>query len=100
MTQNIKIIDLIYKNIEQVKSYDIYSLALFGSYAKNEESELSDVDIIVNFKKNTFRNYIGLKYFLEDLFGKKVDLVCENSIKPFLKPYILEDAKWLISNGI
>ncbi len=98
MTNDIEyIIDLINKNIEKVKSFDITSLALFGSYSRNETTEESDVDILVNFQENTFRNYIGLKYYLEELIGKKVDLVCENTIKPIIKPYIMKDLKWLIS---
>jgi predicted nucleotidyltransferase len=88
---------LINKNLEYIKSFDISSLAIFGSYSSNEAKPLSDLDILVNFKKNTFRNYIGLKYFLEKLLGMKVDLVCENTIKPILKPYIMKDVEWLVN---
>lgn len=44
-------------------------------------SDSNEVDIFVNFNRKTFRIYNGLKYYLEELIGKKVDLVCENTLK-------------------
>ena len=59
-------------------------LALFGSFSRYEESPDSDCDILVSFRKNTFRTYIGLKDYLEKLLNLKVDLVCEDSIKEII----------------
>ncbi len=55
----------------------------------------SDIDILVEFEKDkkTFDNYMDLKFFLEDLFKCKVDLVIAEAIKPDLKPYILGNVK-------
>ncbi|MBX3044244.1 MAG: nucleotidyltransferase family protein [Candidatus Kapabacteria bacterium] len=80
-----------------LKKYCVKSLALFGSVARGDDDENSDIDILVNFEKSTYRNFIGLKDYLEELFRTKVDLVCENSIKPMMKPYILKDVKWLVN---
>ena len=71
-------------------------MALFGSYLRNEQKEKSDIDFLVEFEKGkkTFDNYFGLKFFLENLFSCKVDLVIKETIKEEIKPYILESIKY------
>ena len=90
------IIDKIEKNIESIKKYGVGQIGLFGSYVKNEQKSGSDIDILVGFEKGkkTFDNYMDLKFFLEDLFKCKVDLVVIEAIKPDLKKYILESVKY------
>ncbi|AFG34300.1 putative nucleotidyltransferase [Fervidobacterium pennivorans DSM 9078] len=80
-----------------VQNFGVEEIALFGSYARGEENEESDIDILVQFKEGykTFDNYMDLKFYLEELFGKTVDLVIKSAIKPRLKPYILEEAKYV-----
>ena len=62
----------------------------------SDEKKESDIDVLVEFEKGrkTFDNYMELKFFLEDLFNCKVDLVILESIKPDLKPYILRSVKY------
>ncbi|MDX8335103.1 nucleotidyltransferase family protein [Candidatus Cetobacterium colombiensis] len=57
--------------------YSILEIGLFGSYAREEETDSSDIDIIVKieFKKGMYRNFCALQEELENTFGKKVDLV-------------------------
>jgi len=93
----VDVINIIKDNISHIKEYDVQKLALFGSYARFEALQDSDCDILVTFGKNTFRTYIGLKEYLENLLNIKVDLVCEDSINDIIKPYILKDAVWLVS---
>jgi len=52
------------------------------------------VDLIVDFKEGwkTFDNYMNLKFYLEELFGKKVDLVINSAINSRIKPFIIEEA--------
>ncbi len=67
---------------------------LFGSYARNEETPLSDIDILVRFSPNvkiTLFDYGGIVYKLEELTGHKVDLVQEGMLKPFAKKSIEKD---------
>ncbi|WP_312057960.1 nucleotidyltransferase family protein [Fervidobacterium pennivorans subsp. carthaginiensis] len=80
-----------------VQNFGVEEIALFGSYARGEENEESDIDILIQFKEGykTFDNYMELKFYLEELFGKTVDLVIKSAIKPRLKPYILEEAKYV-----
>ena len=68
-------------------------LALFGSAARNEAKPESDLDFVVDFDQKTFRNYMGLIDFLETLFGRKVDVVIRESIKPLIRETILRDAR-------
>jgi len=83
------------KNKEILKKYKVKSIALFGSYGRNEQKTGSDIDFLVEFTNATFRNYIGLLSDLEKLFHKKVDLVCKDGLKKRIRSYILKEAEWL-----
>ncbi|MFB7305062.1 MULTISPECIES: nucleotidyltransferase family protein [Bacillaceae] len=91
------IIEVLYRNLDSLRYYNIQKLAIFGSYARNEESEDSDIDVLVAFKEGyaTFRNFMGLKQYLESLLQKEVDLVSEKAVKSELLPHILRDAIYL-----
>ena len=56
-------------------TYEIDKIGLFGSYAKDEATKDSDIDIYVEFKNKTFRNIAGLWVYLENLYNKKIDLL-------------------------
>ena len=68
-------------------------LGLFGSYVKKAAHEHSD--LLVEFEKLSFDNYMGLRIFLEDLFEKKIDLAISNSVKPGLKPCIENEVEYV-----
>jgi len=76
-----------------LRRFGVTRLALFGSTVRDEVTPGSDLDFLVHFDKKTFRNYMGLASFLEDLFGRKVDLVIQESIKPLLRERILREAR-------
>lgn len=79
-------------SIEQIKAllYKQKSL-VFGSYARNEQTMESDLDILVCYDENTtLFNKIELQLYLEELFGVKVDLVAEEYIKPSHYESIME----------
>ncbi|MBX0312011.1 MAG: nucleotidyltransferase family protein [Sulfurihydrogenibium sp.] len=79
------------------EKFGVVEIAIFGSYARNKQREDSDIDIMVDFKEGykTFDNYMDLKFYLEELLGKKVDLVIRSAIKPRIKPFIIEEAIFL-----
>ena len=62
-------------------SYPIKSMAIFGSYSRNEEDKDSDVDIVVEFNGKIGLRFIDLAHELEKLIDLKVDLVSKNGIK-------------------
>ncbi len=76
------------------EKFGVIEIAIFGSYARGEQRKDSDVDLIVSFKEGwkTFDNYMNLKFYLEELFGKKVDLLIKSAINPRIKPFIIEEA--------
>ena len=61
--------------------YPIKSLAVFGSYARNEQSEQSDIDILVEFKGKIGSEFISLADELEEILDMKVDLVSKRGVK-------------------
>lgn len=75
-------------------AHGVERLGLFGSYARGEEHEGSDIDMIVEFAtgKKNYDNFIELSFFLEELLGHKVDLLTPESLSPFIRPYIEKDA--------
>ena len=89
-----KILQIIEANRDAIKAYGVRRLGLFGSYARGENTEASDLDFIVEFEKKTFDAYMDLKAFLEKLFARKVDLVLTDAIKPRLRKTILNEAAY------
>ena len=87
-----EILRILDQNRETIKAYGVRRLGLFGSYARGEDTETSDLDFIVEFEKKTFDAYMDLKAFLEKLFKRKVDLVLNDAIKPRLRKTILNEA--------
>ena len=87
-----KILGLLKANEAYIKAFGVRSLGLFGSFAHGDNTESSDLDLVVEFEKKTFDAYMDLKLFLEDLFDRPVDLVLADAIKPRLRGPILEDA--------
>lgn len=86
-----QILKIIEANREKIKGFGVRRLGLFGSAARGEATETSDLDFLVELEKKTFDNYMDLKEFLEELFGCKVDLVMKDSIKPRLRDPILRE---------
>ena len=78
-------------NPDVLKRYGVKQLGLFGSFARGEQKTSSDLDFLVELEKETFRAYMGLKFFLEDLFGCKVDLVMKDTMKPRLRDMVLRE---------
>lgn len=75
------------------QKFGVKRIGIFGSFARGEEREDSDLDVLVVFEEGqkTFDNYMDLKFYLEDLFGREVDLATENALKPQLKDIIMKD---------
>ena len=81
--------------ITRIKSnYSVNRIGVFGSYSRGEYGSVSDIDILVEFKEISFDNYMGLLHFLEDRYGKKIDLVTVQALNKRLRPQILKEVKW------
>lgn len=71
--------------------YKVKSIAIFGSYVRGEETNESDIDILVEFKEPVGLLFIHLADYLEDILKVKVDLITLEAIKPNRLPYIMEE---------
>lgn len=76
---------------EDIKRLGVGSLGLFGSAARGEATEASDLDFLVELDHPTFDSYMNLLEYLENLFGRPVDLVLANTLKPQLREPILRE---------
>ena len=74
------------------EKFGVRRIGLFGSYAKREETEGSDIDLLVEFERPIgFFKFIELENYLSEKLGFKVDLVTPDALKPRIKPYVLKE---------
>lgn len=76
------------------KLYGVRRIGLFGSSVRGDSVESSDADVLVDFSIKSFDNYMGLKFFLEEQLGVKVDLVITETLKPAIQQNILKEVKY------
>jgi predicted nucleotidyltransferase len=74
-----------------VSRYPISSIALFGSYARNEATTTSDIDIMVELKQPVGLEFLDIAYELEAVFKQKVDLVSKAGVKPRYFEFLKKD---------
>lgn len=74
--------------------FGVRRIGLFGSHARGEASDQSDVDILVEMEHPLFDSYMDLKFYLEEHLQKPVDLVLADSIKPRLRPIIAREVSY------
>ncbi len=89
------IFNLLEKHRTEIKAFGVLELGIFGSFAREEQTEKSDVDVIVELERETFRDYMGLLNFLESIFVRKVDLVMKDTIKPIIRERILRETHYV-----
>ncbi len=75
-----------------LKGMGVRRLGLFGSAARNEATETSDLDFLVELDRKTFDSYMDVKEFLENQFSRRIDLVIAENVKPHLRERILREA--------
>lgn len=89
-----KIIDILKEHRDILKRYGIKRIGLFGSYVRGEQKENSDIDFLVELKTPNFDNFMDLVFYLENLFGRRVELITNGSLSPYIQPYIEKEVKW------
>jgi uncharacterized protein len=87
-----QIITALVRNHNRIRGFGVRSLAVFGSAAREELGPKSDVDLLVDIQPKSFDAFMDLKLYLEEILGRKVDLILKNSIKPALRKPILSSA--------
>lgn len=92
-----QILSLIQEYQDKIRAFGVKKLGLFGSFVLGQQDENSDIDLLVEFDigKKTFDIFIHLAFFLEDLFGRRVELVTPESLSPYIGPYIMKEVKYV-----
>ncbi len=75
------------------KKFHVKKIGVFGSIVRNKQTKNSDIDILVEFEKGhkDFFNYMRLKYYLEEILNREVDLVIKGAVKPQLREKIFNE---------
>lgn len=76
------------------RRFGVKRIGIFGSHARGEEKATSDVDVLVEFEVPSFDNFMELAFFLEDLFGREVDLVTTGGLSPHVAPFMEREVIW------
>lgn len=85
---------------EVCRRYDVQELFVFGSAARGDHEAGSDIDILVDFKPGArigLVKFASLNEELQDLLGRRVDLVTKTGLKPRVRPYVLREARLVYS---
>lgn len=84
-------------NASKIKSFGVTKLGVFGSFVNDSPQNDSDVDLLVEFEinKKSYDNYIDLSFFLEDLLGRKVELVTPQSLNKYIGADILKQTEYV-----
>lgn len=96
MTHRDEIITKMRRHSDELKTYGVKKVGLFGSFARHSQTAKSDIDVLVEFGRGekTFDNYMDLKFFLEKIFKRKVDLVIKEALKARIKNRVLLEVKY------
>jgi len=89
-----QIFNILSRNRKLLKKYSVERIGLFGSLARDEATDESDIDLLVDFEEKSFDNFIELAFELEKLFNRKVDLLTEQGISPYILDYIKNEVRW------
>ena len=79
--------------IEEIRQrFSVKNLSIFGSIARDEPTDDSDVDVLVVFdREGSFDLFMDLKFYLEDLLGVKIDLVTDKALRPQVRRAIEQE---------
>ena len=94
----LEILEILAKNKPELsKLFGVDSIALFGSSVRGDSLPTSDIDLLVEFRKGNkdFFNFIRCKFYLENIFKHKVDLVMRSAVKPRIKKQIFQQAEYI-----
>ena len=74
----------------------VQRLGLFGSFVRGEQNDDSDVDLLIEFRpgRKSFDSFMELSFLLEEILGRKVDLLTPESLSPYIGPKILAEVEY------
>lgn len=91
------VLSFIHEYQDQIKNLGVRRLGLFGSFVREQQGEESDIDILVEFEqgRKTFDNFMQIGFLLEELLGRRVELVTPEALSPYIGPYILHEVEYV-----
>jgi len=97
MTTKENIIEFIQKNTQKISSFGVKEIGLFGSYARGEQTQDSDIDILVDFnpQDEKFRNLLSLSDFISNSLNHKVDVISKKGLSKYIGPHILKEVHYV-----
>lgn len=98
MTTKENILATLKKNKSELSKLGVTNIGLFGSYLRNEQSDKSDIDLLIDFEpgKENFDNYMAAYDIFESLFtNQKVEVVTKNGLSKYIGPKILKDVMYV-----
>ena len=91
------VLDALSRSRDQLRELGVEQIGLFGSFVRDEPRSDSDVDVIVRFdpRRKTFDNFMQLSMLLEDLLGRRVEVVTTEALSPYIGPHILREVEYV-----
>jgi hypothetical protein len=92
-----ELISLLIKHQGRILQYGVKQLGLFGSFVRNEAKQDSDIDFLIEFypEHKTLKNLVRLSDTLEEITGRKVEVVTLQSLSKYIGPYILNEVEYV-----
>lgn len=96
-----QLISVIQANKNNICAFGVRKLGVFGSFSRGEQNTESDIDLLVEFEPNrkNYDSFIQLVFYLEEIFGRKVELVTTESLSPYLGPHIIQEVDYVLLGG-
>ncbi len=88
-----EVLDTLRKHRDALSKYKVRQIGLFGSFARGEQKERSDIDLVVEFDEPSLENFMGLTSFLEKIFRKKVQILTPAGVDSIRINHIKEEIK-------
>ena len=92
-----ELIERILASQQRIRSYGVQRLGIFGSFVRDEAKENSDVDFFVEFypEKKSFDSFMDLAFYLEELTGRKIEIVTPQSLNKYIGKYITQEVEYV-----
>ncbi len=96
-----QLISIIQANKDNIRAFGVKKLGIFGSFSRGQQNSESDIDLLVEFepKQKTYDSFIHLVFYLEEIFGRKVELITTESLSPYIGPHILHEVDYVLLGG-
>ena len=91
-----QVLSLLNEHRRELQNFGVKRCGLFGSFLRGEQSNHSDIDLLVEFRpeQKSFDNFMRLSFFLEETLGRKVEVITPESLSPYIGPRILREVEY------